>query len=142
MSLLGRFGRARERSEARRRALLRGDGVILPCRLRRTTTRGWGPWTPAGLVLGPMPDGEARWRTDDPIAVGYPITRGAIDQAFVEVSDVYLRSIRFQTEAFYGKDGGDIIVVASDRGTVEVALPADLAEAAYERLDELLMARR
>ena len=136
--LRGRFGAGKGKREARHRALLRGEAVALPCRLRRTSARGWGPWTPGLLVLGALPDGIARWRVEDPIAVGFPITRGAIDLAFSEVSDVYLRSIRFQTEAFYGKDG-DIVVVASDRGTIEVALPTEDTEPAYDRLDELLL---
>lgn len=107
-------------------------------KLRRTSARGWGPWTDATLVLGGLPDGEARWRADDPIAVGFPITRGAIDLAFTEVNGVWLRAVRFQSEAFWGLQA-EIVVVDSERGTVEVAGPPEDAEAVADRLDQLLL---
>ncbi len=123
---------------ARLGALSRGSMVRVPCRLRRTSARGWGAWTEAELVLGGLPDGEARWRCQDPVAVGFPATKGPVDLAFDEVTDVWLRSIRFQTEAFYGREG-EIVTVESERGTVEVALSAPETGPVAERLHQLLM---
>ena len=139
--LRGRFGGEQRRHEATHRALLRGDGIDLPCRLRRTSARGWGPWIDAVLALGALPDGEARWRVADPVAVGFPITRGPIDLTFTEVTEVFLRPVRFQTEAFYGK-AGEIVVLAADRGTIEVALRPEHAGPVAVRLDELLFPGR
>ena len=109
----------------------------MPCRLRRTSARGWGPWTEAVVTLGAVPDGEARWSTDDAVAVGFSSTNRNVDLPFEEVSDVYLRSVRFRTEAFWGMEN-DIIVVASERGTVEVAVTPGDAEAVASRLAELV----
>ena len=47
------------------------------------------------------------------------------------------RSVRFRTEAFWGM-ANDIIVVASERGTIEVAVKPGDAEPVAARLDELL----
>ncbi len=135
------FRGERAEREARRGALSRGDAVAVPCRLRRTSARGWGLWAPATLALGGLPDGEARWQCADPVAVGFAITRGEIDLPFTEVTDVWLRSVRFQTEAFYGR-GAEIVVIASDRATIEVAVPAEEATMVADRLAELLVARR
>ena len=70
--MLNPFGKAKRRHEALRRALVRGEAVDVDCRLRRTSARGWGPWTPGVVDLGPLPDGVATWHVDDPIAVGLP----------------------------------------------------------------------
>lgn len=114
-----------------------GGPVTVPCRLRRTSARGWGAWTEATLSLGAVPGGEARWATDDAIAVGFASTNEHIDLPFEEVTDVYLRAVRFRTEAFWGMEA-DIVVVASDRGTIEVAVPPTQAEALASRLEDLL----
>jgi hypothetical protein len=129
--------RNRKHDGALRAKLSQGGTVRVPCRLRRTSARGWGPWTEGALKLGPIPDGEARWSTDDPVAVGFASTNTHVDLPFEEVSDVYLRSVRFRTEAFWGMEN-DIIVVASERGTVEVAVPPGDAEAVASRVAELL----
>jgi len=129
--------RGRRDDGALRAELSRGGPVRVPCRLRRTSARGWGPWTEGVVVLGAVPDGEARWTTDDPVAVGFASTNTHVDLPFEEVSDVYLRSVRFRTEAFWGMEN-DIIVVASERGTVEVAVPPGDAEAVASRVAELL----
>jgi hypothetical protein len=136
MSLRDRL-RNRKRDGALRAELSRGGPVHVPCRLRRTSARGWGPWTEGALELGAVPDGEARWLTDDAVAVGFASTNAHVDLPFEEVSDVYLRSVRFRTEAFWGMEN-DIIVVASERGTVEVAVPPGDAEAVASRLVELV----
>ncbi|MCU1369228.1 MAG: hypothetical protein JWO77_422 [Ilumatobacteraceae bacterium] len=136
MSLRDRL-RNRRNDGALRATLSQGGPVRVPCRLRRTSARGWGPWTEGALTLGAIPDGEARWLTDDPVAVGFASTNSHVDLPFEEVSDVYLRSVRFRTEAFWGMEN-DIIVVASERGTVEVAVPPGDAEAVASRLAELV----
>ena len=118
--------------------LARGGVVAVPCKLRRTSARGWGAWTDAVVTVGAVPGGGARWATDDAIAVGFASTNDRIDLPFEEVDDVVLRSVRFRTEAFWGMDN-DIVVVASDRGTVELALPPGDAEPLATRLAELLL---
>jgi len=110
----------------------------VPCKLRRTSARGWGAWTDARLVFGGQPDEEVRWQADDPIAVGFPVTRGSVDLAFSEVTEVYLRSVRFQTEAFFGR-GAEIVVVESDGGTIELALRSEDLPIVSQRLDTLLV---
>lgn len=136
MSIRNPFRRRTGDGEVRA-ALSRGGLVRVTCQLRRTSARGWGPWTEGEVLLGPLPDGEARWRTDDPVAVGFASTNEGVDLPFEDVSDVYLRSVRFRTEAFWGMDN-DIVVVASERGTIEVAVRPGDAEAVAGRLAELL----
>lgn len=137
MGLRDRLGGRRRSAGALAAELSRGGPVRVPCRLRRTSARGWGPWTEAVLDLGALPDGEARWRTDDPVAVGFASTNEVVDLPFEEVSDLYLRSVRFRTEAFWGMDA-DIIVVAAERATIEVAVPPGDAEAVATRLADLV----
>ena len=112
--------------------------MTVPCKLRRTSARGWGAWTDATVVVGAPPHGEARWSTADAIAVGFASTNARVDLPFEEVSDVVLRSVRFRTEAFWGMEN-DIVVVASDRGTIELALPPGDADSLAARLAELLL---
>ncbi|MEZ5140205.1 MAG: hypothetical protein R2702_12220 [Acidimicrobiales bacterium] len=120
-------------------ARLEGGGeVVVACKLRRTSARGWGAWTDAVVTVGAVPGGGARWATDDAIAVGFASTNDRIDLPFEEVDDVVLRSVRFRTEAFWGMHN-DIVVVASDRGTVELALPPGDADPLATRLAELLL---
>jgi hypothetical protein len=137
---VGRFGGDKRLHEARQRALSRGDALALPCQLRRTSSRGWGPWTDADLDLGALPDGDARWRVADPVTVGYPILRGPVDQPFEEVTDVLLRAVRFPSEAFYGM-AAEIVVVVADHSTMEIALPAGQGGPTASRLQELLLDR-
>ena len=138
MNLRSRFGGVRRRDGDLRAELSRGGPVRVPCRLRRTSARGWGPWTEGAVLVGAVPDGGARWTTDDAVAVGFASTNDRVDLPFEEVSDVYLRSVRFRTEAFWGL-ANDIVVVASERGTVEVAVRPGDAEAVAARLVELLL---
>jgi hypothetical protein len=100
----------------------------------------WGCGASCGAPrpAGEAPDGGARWQAEDPIAVGFAVTRGAIDLPFAEVTDVWLRSVRFQTEAFFGLDA-EIVVVESDRGTIELALGRDDAAPVARRLAKLLI---
>lgn len=140
MSLRDRL-RNRKNDGILRAKLSQGGPVRVPCRLRRTSARGWGPWTEGRLDLGSVPDGTARWSTDDAVAVGFASTNPRVDLPFEEVSDVYLRAVRFRTEAFWGMDN-DIVVVVSERGTIEVAVTPGDAEAVAARLAELLQPTR
>ena len=90
------------------------------------------------MVLGVPPHGEASWTTNDAVAVGFASTNDRVDLPFEEVSDVYLRSVRFRTEAFWGMHN-DIVVVPSERGTLELAVPPGDAEAVAARLAELVV---
>lgn len=130
------FSRARRQRDARRRALLAGEAVALDGHLRRTSARGWGAWTPARLSLGALPDGPARWYVDDPVAVGLPSGHGPVSATFVEIGELWLRPVRFRTEAFFGMDA-DIVVLGSERGTTELALPVDEAPLVAARLESL-----
>ena len=59
----------RERPDRQRR-LDAGEPVELAARIRRTTTRGWGPWTDGALLLAARTGGKSRWRVADPTAIG------------------------------------------------------------------------
>jgi hypothetical protein len=137
MSLRDRLRAGRRRPGGVAAALSRGGPLEVACRLRRTSPRGWGPWTEGSVHLGAIGGTEARWRTDDPVAVGFASTSGPVDLPFEEVTDVYLRAVRFRTEAFYGMDA-DIVVVDGERTTIELALAPGDAEPVAARLDALL----
>ena len=134
------FGRAKRRLQETRRTLVRGDDVELDCRLRRTSARGWGPWTEAKVSVGRLPDGDATWHTDDPVAVGVAAVHGPVDARFADVDRVWLRQVRFQTEAFWGMDA-QIVVVEGERSTVELAVEPVLAAPLADRLGDLLIER-
>ena len=116
--------------------MLRGEPVTIDAWLRRTSARGWGPWTEAGLALGAVGGGEARWKVADPTAVGLAATHGPVDEAFGAGTDIYVRAVRFRTERFW-RAGGDIVVVASEGSRLGLALPPGLADPVAERLVEL-----
>lgn len=128
----------RNKREPIRRSLVRGEAVRVPCKLRRTSARGWGPWTDAHVDLPAVGGIGATWHADDPIAVGFPITRGPVDEAFTDITDVLLRTVRFQTEAFFGKDA-EIVVLVADPSMIELAVPADESGPLAERLGDLLL---
>jgi len=125
--------RHRREQDLLRGALLRGEHVEVDCRLRRTSPRGWGPWTDALLNVGPLPDGAVSWHVEDPISVGLPSKLGVVNADFVEIDAVDLRPVRFRSEAFWGLDG-DIVVLRSERATTELALPEPLLQPLYTRL--------
>lgn len=142
MRRLGSLGQNRRNRDALRRAVVRGEAVTLECRLRRTSARGWGPWTDATVMLGALPDGKVGWHTDDPVSVGLPAGRGPVDGEFADLDDVWSRPVRFQTEAFWGMDG-EILVLAAERSTTELAVPAVLSGPCFERIcDQLGFERR
>lgn len=111
--------------------------MTLDGRLRRTSARGWGPWTDVALTLGALPDGPVRWHADDPIAVGLPATRGPVDVTFSDIDEVWSRDVRFRTEAFWGMEGR-ILVLAAERATTEVAVTPVLTGPLLERIREQL----
>lgn len=129
------FGRNRRNREAQRRALRRGDPVELACRLRRTSARGWGPWTEATLRLAELGSGGASWHTDDPVSVGLPLVNGPVAEELVDVDEIWLRPIRFRAEAFWEPDG-EILVITSENGTVELAFPQELIADVHTRLHD------
>lgn len=128
-----RRGRNRRALDSTRLALLQGAGASLDVQLRRTSSRGWGAWTPAQLAFGPLPDGEVRFRADDPLALGLPAAHGRVDATFGEVGELWTRAVRFRTEAFWGLDA-DIVVLGSERTTTELAIAPDLLPALLPRL--------
>lgn len=130
--------RRRREQDRLRRGLVRGEHVEVDCQLRRTSARGWGPWTDAIVVVGPLPAGAISWHVEDPISVGLPSTNGPVDADFVDIDEVDLRPVRFRTEAFWGLDGA-IVVVRHERATTELALPPALVHPLLDRLTEQLL---
>ena len=68
--------------------------------------------------------------------MGLPSTHGPVSATFIEIGDVYVRPVRFRTEAFWGMEA-DIVVLTSERGTTELAVPQDLTDLVATRLREL-----
>jgi hypothetical protein len=126
------LSRRRERSDRQRR-LAAGEAVELAARIRRTTTRGWGPWTDGSLLLAARTGGTSRWWVADPTAIGLTADQDNDVREFDGIERVTLRDVRFREEAFYGQ-GGSIIVVSADRSTTEIALPAAETGEALVRL--------
>ncbi len=131
------FGRKRRQTEERLAGLRSGVATVVEGRLRRTSARGWGPWTPVRITLGTLPDGAAVWHVEDPVAVGVPAVHGAVHASFASGATIWLRPVRFQTEGFWGTDA-QIVVVEDDRSTIELALEPPLDQAVAERLTALL----
>lgn len=125
----------------RRQRLAAGDPVALPCRARRTTSRGWGEWVDGRLRL-PAPDGpdEASFVVDDPSQVALVTRQGAAPVVFERPVEVSVRPVRYKTEAFHGTDA-EIVVATSERRVVEIALTPDDVEPVARRLAQLGAAR-
>lgn len=128
----------RSNQELRVRQLLLGAGepVAVPCRMRRTSARGWGPWTDAVVELGPRGSGQVTWEASDPTAVGLVASR-AKSQALREVVDVKRRPVRFREEAFYGMEA-EIILVNADRHTLELSFAAEDTAEVHARIHALV----
>lgn len=107
-------------------------------RLRRTSARGWGPWTDSIINIGPLPDAPVSWHVEDPITVGLPSTHGPVNADFVQIGRVTLRPVRFRTEAFWGLDA-QIIVLQAERTTTELAVAPHLTQPMYDRLVDQLV---
>lgn len=127
------FGRGRRDKRDLRSSVVRGEHVELDLLLRRTSARGWGPWTDAILILGPLPSSPVSWHVDDPVAVGLPTTRGPVSADFTDIDRVQRRPVRFRSEAFWDLDG-EILVLHAERATTELALPPALTGPVHERL--------
>ena len=131
-----RSRRSDEELRVRQLMLGAGETVTVPGRMRRTSARGWGPWTDALLELGARGSGLVSWEASDPGAVGLVPSRGRA-QALTHVSAVKRRPVRFRAEAFHGMDA-EIIVVDADRHTLELSVaPADTDEV-HARIRALL----
>ena len=137
MKLQSPFGRDRRQRDLLRIALLRGEQVAVDCRLRRTSARGWGPWTDALVTLEAGTNGAVTWHADDPIAVGLPSTRGPVDATFTEIKHVWTRTARFRAEAFWGMED-TIVVLTAERATTELAVHPELTASLFERVREQL----
>ena len=137
MKLQSPFGRDRRQRDLLRIALLRGEQVAVDCRLRRTSARGWGPWTDALVTLEAGPNGAIIWHADDPIAVGLPSTRGPVEATFAEIKHVWTRTARFRAEAFWGMED-TIVVLTAERATTELAVHPELTASLFERVREQL----
>lgn len=116
-----------------RGALLRGEAIEVPCLLRRTSARGWGPWTDAIVAVPDATGSDVSWHVEDPVAVGLPVLRGPVDEYFTEVEHVGLRPVRFKSEAFWGMEA-HIVVLTAERVTTELALPVPVTEPMAQRL--------
>ena len=130
----GRHGRSRRDVRVRLLLLAAGQEVEVPCRLRRTSARGWGPWTDGVLLLAQRGDHRAEWRVTDGLAVG--LTPSKAGQAFpvADVVNVAIRTARFREEAFHGP-GTEILVVTADRSVTEFCVPAEEVAEVFHRLD-------
>lgn len=137
------FGRNRRRTDERLRTLRAGGAVSLDCQLRRTSPRGWGPWTPGHLELGAVGGeagaGVAVWGVTDPLAVGLPALHGPVRASFAPGAQLWVRPVRFATETFWGRDSR-IVVVEDDRHTAELAFEPVLVDEVARRLSLLLEA--
>jgi hypothetical protein len=90
-----------------------------------------------GTLRIPGPDGaHADFLADDPSDVALVTRRGSAPVPLDPPLDVTIRPVRYKAEAFHGGEG-EIIVCASSRRTVELALPHDEVEAVAQRLAEL-----
>lgn len=131
------FNRSRRSRDSVRGALLRGEAVDVPGRLRRTSARGWGPWTDAIIRVPEVGGTEISWHVDDPVAVGLPVLRGPVDEYFTELEHVGLRAVRFKSEAFWGIDA-EIVVLTAERVTTELAFPVPVTEPVIQRFQGYL----
>ena len=105
----------------------------MPCRLRRTSARGWGPWTDAVIRVPEMGGTDISWHVEDPVAVGLPVLRGPVDEYFAEIEHIGLRAVRFKSEAFWGLEA-EIVVLTAERVTTELAFPVPVTEPVVQRL--------
>jgi hypothetical protein len=128
--------RAKREMAVRRERLAAGEPVALPCKARRTTSRGWAAWVDGRLRLPSAEGGEASFVVDDPTEVALVTRQG---QAPVDLEAPYavtVRPVRYKTEAFHGTDA-EIIVVTSERRVVELAFAPGDVEPVARRLAQL-----
>jgi hypothetical protein len=128
--------RAKREAAVRRERLAAGEGVALPCKARRTTSRGWAAWFDGRLRLPSAEGGEASFVVDDPSEVALVTRQGEAPVTFSPPYEVAVRPARYKTEAFHGS-GAEIIVVTAERRVVELALPPGDVEPVARRLAAL-----
>lgn len=128
--------RARREAEVRRQRLVAGEPVALPCKARRTTSRGWGEWVDGRLRLPALGEGDASFIVDDPTQVALVTRQGAAPVVLEHPVEVTVRPVRYKTEAFHGSDA-EIVVATSERRVVEIALAPDDVEPVAARLAQL-----
>jgi hypothetical protein len=129
-------GRGRRRAQQRHEQLAAGEAVEVPCHIRRTSSRGWGPWVEGQLVL-PASDSPS-------FVAGDPLKRSLVSgraggSGPVPVEGpgaVTTRPVRFRGEAFYGIDG-DVIVLTTERHVSELATEPYDTELITDRLRAL-----
>jgi hypothetical protein len=106
----------------------------VPCRLRRTSARGWGPWTEGVLLLAARGEYRAEWRAADALAVGLTPSRATEPFRVADVVGLEVRTARFREEAFHGA-GTEIVVVTAERSVTEFCVPPEELEEVFERLE-------
>ncbi len=111
----------------------------MPCRLRRTSARGWGPWTDGELLLAARGEHRAEWTATDALAVGLTPSRATKAFRVADVVTVVVRPARFREEAFHGPDT-DIVVVTSERSVTEFCVPPEEVDEIYDRLSAVALA--
>jgi hypothetical protein len=136
-------GRGRRSERSRHELLAAGEAVDLPCRLRRTSARGWSPWIegqlklPASGATGEVATFVADTPAQQALVTGRAGRTGPLAlQAPMRVSR---RPVRFKTEAFYGMDAPVLVLVGDpDRqgsaAHTEIALPGPEVDAVVDRL--------
>ena len=139
-------GRGRRAERGRHELLAAGDAVELPCRVRRTSARGWSPWIVGILQLPTAGDlgGTTSFVADVPAQASLISGRAGRTGPLVLRGPVRLirRRVRFKTEAFYGMDGLVIVLTGDpdlkDSTTAtEIALPIEVTDQVVERLTSL-----
>ncbi len=129
--------RARREAEVRRQRLDAGDPVALPCKARRTTSRGWGEWVDGRLRMPAVGSGDdASFVVDDPSQVALVTRQGAAPVVLEPPVEVSVRPVRYKTEAFHGTDA-EIVVATSERRVVEIAVASADVEPVARRLARL-----
>lgn len=132
-----RLRRARRERAVRVEAVVAGEAAEVPCRARRTTSRGWGAWVDGVLHL-PGPDGGgATFVVDDPSEVALVSRQGRAPLTLDPPLEVEVRDVRYRAETFYGADA-EIIVVTTPRRQVELALPSEEIDPVARRLADLV----
>ncbi|MBV9953437.1 MAG: hypothetical protein JO291_15895 [Acidimicrobiia bacterium] len=130
------FGRGRRRVQERHDKLAAGEAVDVPCQIRRTSSRGWGPWVVGELALPAT--GPASFVAADPLKRSLVSGRaGGSGPVPVEGPGALARrAVRFRGEAFYGIDG-EVIVLTTERNVTELATEPDDTELIATRLSAL-----
>lgn len=130
--------RAKRELAVRRSRLTAGEPVALPCKARRTTSRGWAAWVDGRLRLpeAGSTEGGASFIVDDPTEVALVTRQGEAPVPLDPPHEITVRPVRYKTEAFHGSDA-EIIVVTSERRVVELALAPSDVESVARRLAQL-----